>query len=462
MRWPIRAQLLLPMLLVVLLTIATASGAVAYWRFKQVRQRELDDLQRVTATLSDASFPLSQRVLKQISGLSGAEFAILDSAGQVLYATLHLSGEELRTARRAAQQTGQQTGTATLGGKAEVGRRSFLVHEVPLVRPLADGRRGTLLVLYPEDRWSAAVREAVVPSLLAAVVMAAVVVGMTALLARRLVAPIKRLGAQAAAIAAGDFRPLPVPARNDEIRDLAASINSMADQLSRYGQQVRDSERARLLGQLGVGMAHQLRNAATGAAMAIQLHTQDCPSADKEDLQVAIRQLRLMESYLQRFMSFGRWQPVPHESLCLAGLVEEVLSLVRPAATHAAVELVFSPGADQLSVWGDAESLRHMLINLVLNGVEAAKSTQNDAQVVVQLQRVSASRVRLLVKDNGPGPSADLAEKLFEPFVTNKEGGVGLGLSVARHIAEAHGGSISFERTDNWTCFAVELPSEEP
>ena len=461
MRWPIRAQLLLPMLLVVLLTIALASGAVAYWRFVQVRQRELDDLRRVTATLADASFPLSHRVLQQISGLSGAEFVVLDADGQLQHATVQPSGDELHTARRAAQQTAQPSGTAMLGSKVQVGQRSFLVHEVPLVRPLADGRRGTLLVFYPEDRWSAAVRQAVVPSLLAALVMATVVAVMTALLARRLVEPIKRLGAQAAAIAAGDFRPLPVPARNDEIRDLAVSINSMAEKLSRYGQQVRDNERTRLLGQLGVGMAHQLRNAVTGAAMAIELHKQDCPAPDSEALQVAIRQLRLIESYLQRFMGFGRAQPLLHQSIALPALVEEVFWLLRPAAAHAAVELVFAPTAEKLSVRGDAESLRHLLMNLVLNGVAAAKSAQDGAQVVVELHRVSRWRAMLLVKDNGPGPSPEIAEKLFEPFVTNKAGGVGLGLSVARHIAEAHGGSISFQRTGNWTCLAVELPLED-
>jgi len=463
MRWPIRAQLLLPMLLVVLLTIALASGAVAYWRFVQVRQRELDDLRRVTATLADASFPLSHRVLQQISGLSGAEFVVLDADGQVQYATVQPTSDELHTARRAAQQTARPSGTAMLGSKVQVGQRSFLVHEVPLVRPLADGRRGTLLVFYPEDRWSAAVRQAVVPSLLAALVMATVVAVMTALLARRLVEPIKRLGAQAAAIAAGDFRPLPVPARNDEIRDLAVSINSMAEKLSRYGQQVRENERTRLLGQLGVGMAHQLRNAVTGAAMAIELHKQDCPTPDSEALQVAIRQLRLMESYLQRFMGFGRAQPLLHQSIALPALVEEVFWLLRPAAAHAAVELVFAfaSNAEKLSVRGDAESLRHLLMNLVLNGVEAAKSSQDGAQVVVELQRVSRWRAMLLVKDNGPGPSPEVADKLFEPFVTNKAGGVGLGLSVARHIAEAHGGSISFQRTGNWTCFAVELPLED-
>jgi two-component system sensor kinase FixL len=81
--------------------------------------------------------------------------------------------------------------------------------------------------------------------------------------------------------------------------------------------------------------------------------------------------------------------------------------------------------------------------------------------VVVELQCVSPTRAMLLVKDNGPGPSPEIADKLFEPFVTNKAGGVGLGLSVARHIAEAHGGSISFQRTGNWTCFAVELPLED-
>ena len=103
---------------------------------------------------------------------------------------------------------------------------------------------------------------------------------------------------------------MPVARRNDELRNLAESINRMAGQLANYERQVRRHERLKTLGQLGASMAHQLRNAATGGRMAIELHRRDCPRATSDNsLEVALRQLLLMESYLRQFLTIeeSRW-----------------------------------------------------------------------------------------------------------------------------------------------------------
>ena len=178
---------------------------------------------------------------------------------------------------------------------------------------------GSLLVLYPGDKSWRAVREAAWPALVAGSVAAAVVVLVSTVLARRLVRPIRQLGDQTATIAAGRFVPVPLPPRDDELRNLAVSINRMQEQLRRHEEEVRQSERLRTLGQFGAGTAHHLRNAATGALLAIELHQRECPvAAQCESLPVALRQLRLAESYVKRFLrcagrrpSLGRcgWTP---------------------------------------------------------------------------------------------------------------------------------------------------------
>jgi nitrogen-specific signal transduction histidine kinase len=73
----------------------------------------------------------------------------------------------------------------------------------------------------------------------------------------------------------------------------------------------------------------------------------------------------------------------------------------------------------------------------------------------------SPSSFVLLVEDSGPGPPAEVADRLFEPFVTSKPEGVGLGLAVARQVAEAHGGTIGWRREGDRTCFRIELPLEQ-
>jgi len=262
------------------------------------------------------------------------------------------------------------------------------------------------------------------------------------------------------AIAAGRFEQVTVPSRDDEITDLANSINIMTAKLSHYENEVRGSERMRTLGQLGAGMAHQLRNSATGARMAIELHQRECPAAaESESTKVAMRELCLMESYLQRFLELGRWRQLPHELVELEPVVDSALELIRPTCRHAGIDLTVRSPPQPVRVEGDTESLRQLLINLVLNAVQAAgKPADTDARIIVELDRTGAGRAVLRVKDSGPGPAAATRDDLFEPFVTEKPDGTGLGLYVARQIAETHQGSIRWERFDNMTCFTVEIP----
>jgi signal transduction histidine kinase len=99
---------------------------------------------------------------------------------------------------------------------------------------------------------------------------------------------------------------------------------------------------------------------------------------------------------------------------------------------------------------------------LLINAVEAAAHdrarSRGPAEVRVELGSQSPDRIQFTVSDTGSGPPASVEHRLFEPFVTEKPDGVGLGLSVAREIAEQHGGEITWRRAGNETQFVVELP----
>jgi signal transduction histidine kinase len=454
MRRPIRIQLLVPALAVVLLAILLASGTSAALDARWARQQQEESLHRVAHTLATAGFPLTESVLKQANRLSGAEFIFLDGQDRIQSSTLRqvdaqsLSLTHIDETRRFSPASRVNLhGQVCLGDRVAVPQRGATA-------------AGWLVALYPEERWSAVTRQATYPALISGGLSSIVVILITAVLAQRFVRPIQRLGNQTAAIASGQFEPLAVPERDDEIRDLAVSINHMAQQLHDYEHQARRSERLRTLGQLGAALAHQLRNSATGARMAIELHGLSCSEgADCETIQVALRQLSLMESYLQRFLTLGRSRPEVRGPVDLGLLAAEVLELVRPMASHTGVALDLQPGAGPVTLEGDREGLRQLLANLIINALEAAsRETSPQPRGVVVRVEAHADRVVLGVGDTGPGPAEETRQHMFEPFITEKPEGTGLGLFVVREVAVAHGGAVGYCRRDNQTWFEVEFP----
>jgi signal transduction histidine kinase len=341
-----------------------------------------------------------------------------------------------------------------------LGERNYLVDSVGVQSRSPAAAPATLLILYPEDQLASRVRQAVYPALIAGLVAAGIAVAIAIWLARRLARPIGRLVARTAVIAQGDFTPMPVEERNDELRDLAESVNRMAAQLAGYEGQVRHNERLRTLGQLGASMAHQLRNAATGGRMAIELHRKECPrGAEDESLDVALRQLRLMESYLRQFLSIEQAAPPVRQRVDAALLVSEVLSLVRPSCVHAGIDLQCTAPPEPIVLCGDPAALRQLVTNLVLNAADAAVAGQSaPPRVRVELGRSADGGGSIRVLDSGPGPDPAVRDRLFDSFVTTKPDGFGLGLFVARQIAQRHAGQVRWQRDGDMTCFSFDFP----
>jgi len=458
MRYPIRIQLLVAMLSIVMLAIALATVTSVYLTVDGASRRQAGHLRRVVATITEARFPLTDSVLEQMRGLSGGEFVLLDESGEVVHSTIRPGDRDLALLRAINMEASLDAFSSANVARLSAG--TYFAHRVPVQDRPRSAERRSLVVLYPKGRWWSTAHEVAFP-ILAAGAVAMVAGGLViAVFADRFSRPIKAIGNRAMAIAAGRFEQVGIPPRDDEITDLAKSINIMTTKLSHYEDEVRRSERLRTLGQLGAGIAHQLRNSATGALMAVELHQRECSTgASCESLEVALRQLRLMESYLQRFLTLGSSEPSAHENVPVGELVRDVLQLVEPACAHAKIDLTLAGDDEPLVVSGDPDSLRQLLVNLVVNAIEAAgRQSEPPGRVVVELERLPRDRVVLRVKDSGPGPAAASKDRIFDPFVTEKPDGTGLGLSVARQIVEAHRGTIRWQREGEMTCFAVELP----
>jgi signal transduction histidine kinase len=431
--------------------VLTLSAAGALLASQRVRSDLRQNLRNIARTLVTANFPIEDSVLRQASGLSGAKFAAADEHGHVRAASSE--GIELPTesSNFTTADELELAETALLSGQ------SYFHAVVELDRRPVGGRRELLHIFYPERQLRDARWQAVWPPLLAGLIATLLLLVMTTIMAGRVTRPIEQLGRHAEDIAHGKFEQIAVPERNDEIRDLVVSINRMTAMLARYEEEVRRSERLRTLGQLGGGIAHQIRNAVTGCRMALDLHRRECRQPAGETLHVATRQLELIERYLQRFLTLGRRPQVKSESVDLGALLHHLLPLVEPAATHAAANLKLEVADQPIFVQSDPHSIEQALVNLTLNAIEAVSNSER-RQVTLRLS--TSQDVALIdVLDSGDGIDPAVQAKLFEPFATTKPDGVGLGLATARDLVRALGGEIELLDAEGMTCFRVRLPS---
>ncbi len=449
MRWPIRNQILVPFSLAMLLVLVGVTALNAWLAARRSAQQIEQQLSGLAQTLTKTRFPLTDAVLGQMQALSGAEFVLMDPHGKTLAAS-HNFANDLSAALPA---TDNPQKLHFDHGMLLDGKRYFQT-AVSLNRPGLDESTAVLHILYPEQSWREAQWAAALPALAVGGIAVIAVALLAAIIAQRISRPIRDVQQQVSRLTEADFQEIPLPLRNDELRDLVVSVNRLAQQLDEMRQAIARGERLALLGQLSGGLAHHLRNDVTGAKMAVQLHQRGCSSGDRESLNVALRQLALTEDHLKRFLAAGKPQAIDAAPCQMADLVSQTVALVKPSLDHRKIQLQANVQPAPAIV-GDAEQLRHLLMNLVLNAAEAA---QPGGWVAIDVGADLPQWNFLRVRDSGSGPVDGIVDRLFEPFATDKAEGVGLGLSVARQIAEAHGGSLNYTRVDGATCFELKLP----
>ena len=218
-------------------------------------------------------------------------------------------------------------------------------------------------------------------------------------------------------------------------------------------------------GAMGVSLAHQISQPLSNVAMYLHVGRQLLadkpaePAPIAASLEKATGQLRQAKEILERlrdFVSRGTLRPAPTD---LGALTRKVVALAEDDARAHGVSVRLE-AASVPPVTVDALQLEQSLINVINNAIDAA--TEADRLPGCVIVRVTAldDGVRIEIEDNGPGVSDVVAKHLFEPFVTTKPSGMGLGLALSRELIGAHGGTIDWERNrpDGGARFTIELP----
>ncbi|QEL17982.1 sensor histidine kinase [Limnoglobus roseus] len=440
MRLSLRGRLLIPPILLLLGTVGATAWAASH-AASTVERQVADKIRAVEqSVVGPPTFRLTDPILRQIRALTGVELLLVTP-----------SGERIATAGD-LQPAGD---SSPPGSVVRFGEIDYRPVRFP-VRPPHPNEGATLYLFYPEAQRLAAIREAVWPALWLGSVGGLVSFALAVVTARRLVSRIRRVELRTRDIAAGRFDPIPLPKTDDEVRDLVVSVNEMSRKLAEYQTALQQTERLRILGQFSGGLAHQLRNAAAGAKLAVQLFLNEDRPSDVEPLRVALRQLARMETNLRQFLDLGRPDQHRQEKLNFITILDQSVESLLPQARHTGTTLVWQNAIPSLDLVGDGIQLGHLLTNLLSNAVEAA----GPGGTVEMTLDAMPEHIRVTVTDSGPGPPSAIAGRLFEPFVTGKDQGVGLGLAVAKQAVDSHHGQLLWERQNGLTSFIITLPRQ--
>jgi signal transduction histidine kinase len=304
----------------------------------------------------------------------------------------------------------------------------------------APTKAGELVITYSPEVVSREKAEAVRPFLVMAVAGGLLVVVLASVTAGTIARPLERLAEQARALPSGEVKHV----------GGGAELDHLVDAMNRMLSEVRRAERLGVMGQMAAGVAHEIRNPLSSIKMTVQMLREGVKDVEPYDLVLReIERLDLITAELS-----GASQPLRKEPVKLDTVVDDVLELMRRRLDHLGVKIErsFSPAAE---VPVDVARFKRCVMNLVLNGAQAMPSG-GSLRVAVGPRD---GRIRFSVTDAGPGVPADIGSKVFEPFVTTKKDGIGLGLALTKRIVEDHGGAIGYDAAPVGTTFWIELPN---
>jgi len=245
-----------------------------------------------------------------------------------------------------------------------------------------------------------------------------------------------------------------------QVEAISTQIRQVIGQLHQARREAMQSERLAAVGELAAGVAHELRNPLTSVKLLVQAAAQRHPGRPLTDKQFHVLQeeIRRMEITIQGLIDFARPPKMHNVRHDLRQTVRRALNLVEGRAKQQKVSIEEAFPDMPVTVDGDPEQLHQVCVNLLLNGIEAM---QAGGRLCVNLlvDRGVEPRCRVVFQDSGSGIPPPVLQRIFEPFVTTKERGTGLGLAVSQRIVREHDGKIlATNHSGGGATFTIELP----
>jgi predicted Zn finger-like uncharacterized protein len=279
---------------------------------------------------------------------------------------------------------------------------------------------------------------------------------------------IGRLSDATQVVAKGSFDIRVTASSRDEIGELATSFNQMATELDSREKALQSaqaalvqSEKMAAFGQLGAGIAHEIKNPLAGILGLAQLSMRKVDKDDSlhKNMTIIEKETNRCTNIIQNLLKFARQEKVDYQSVDLNVVADDAMAIVEHQLEMNKVKLSKDLQRTLPKISGNANQIQQVLINLMINAQQAMEGRPGEVAVTTTADQ--NGHVEVHVSDDGPGIPEDIQAKIFEPFFTTKAvgKGTGLGLSVSYGIIKEHKGDITVESSpETGTTFVLQFP----
>jgi signal transduction histidine kinase len=284
------------------------------------------------------------------------------------------------------------------------------------------------------------------------------------LAARRVVQPLSELTAAIRGLSRSGADGMQVPVRTeDEVGELATAFNDMSWELDRAQHDLAEAAKFAFVGELAGGIAHEVRTSLgvlRSSAQILARSVSDDGDQQASELASMIREeVDRLGGVVDDLLGLARPRALQLEPTGLCGPVFRAIDFAEPQATEAGIEIERIAHRSDPVVLCDSELIHQVVLNLVVNAIQALAAGGTGGKIEVAVIDESAGGPAIEVRDDGPGVPEALRERLFLPFVTGREKGIGLGLTFVKRVVYEHGGRTLLETGSTGTCFRIELPA---